>query len=47
MEHFKLQKKLKISQVNSILAQVRKKLEAIPNIVEINVTDGKELTIIV
>jgi hypothetical protein len=47
IDHFRQQKKLKISQVNSILAQIRKKLEVLPNIIDVTVIDGKELTIMV
>ncbi|KAH7826602.1 putative Serine/threonine-protein phosphatase [Monocercomonoides exilis] len=46
MDALKAQKQLKISQVNAILSQSRKLLETLPNIIDVTVPEGKELTLV-
>lgn len=47
IEVFKAEKRLKPHQVNSILAQARKVFEVEPNVLRINVPDGKSITVVV
>ncbi|KAA6319233.1 MAG: putative serine/threonine-protein phosphatase 5, partial [Streblomastix strix] len=46
IDAFRESKRLKISQVNAILSQSRKLLETLANIIEVNVPEGKEITIV-
>ncbi|KAH7827459.1 putative Serine/threonine-protein phosphatase [Monocercomonoides exilis] len=46
LDALKAQKRLSITQANCLLAQARKTLEILPNILEINVPEGKELTVV-
>ncbi|KAA6399364.1 MAG: putative Serine/threonine-protein phosphatase 5 [Streblomastix strix] len=46
IDAFRESKRLKISQVNAILSQSRKLFEKLPNIIEVNVPEGKEITLV-
>jgi serine/threonine-protein phosphatase 5 len=47
MEHFKDLKRLRISEVNSILLQVEDVLKNLGNIIEFNINNGQEVTVVV
>ncbi|KAA6368745.1 MAG: putative Serine/threonine-protein phosphatase 5, partial [Streblomastix strix] len=46
LEAFRQYERLKISQVNAILKQSRNLFETLPNIIEVSVTEGKEITVV-